>query len=145
MRQVLDPVIHTKPIVNILLVEDSKSDVILTRVALDKLKIPYQVSVLNQGSKVMPYLKDNDNPKPDLILLDLGLPDGTGFDVLEDMAAQPVKYREIPIVILTGYDNFSYIRQMPSLLIKDYIYKPCKPPEMLRAIQVAVDQAVNVQ
>ena len=42
-----------------------------------------------------------NNAPPDLVLLDLKLPDGTGWTVYEAMQAQP-SLRRIPVVILTG-------------------------------------------
>lgn len=106
-----------------LLVEDSRPDALLIKIALESLGLGYNLIHLERGVDVIPYLlADNDN-KPDLLILDLGLPDLSGFDILEYLAALPAKMRDFPIVIVTGYEDFGYICNNPVLLIKGYVQK----------------------
>jgi CheY-like chemotaxis protein len=121
----------------ILLVEDNASDAELTRISLDSTDIPYTLQRLQKGTDVIPYLTHKgffiDKAVPDLILLDLGLPCENGFEVLEEISKLRGAVRGIPLVILTGFQHFSYLKQSHELCVTDYITKPCST-EKLRGI-----------
>ena len=62
------------------------------------------------------------NGQPDMVLLDLNLPDGNGMDVLRDLQK---RYPDLPVVMITGQqDTKSTIQAMRSGAF-DYIRKPC--------------------
>jgi CheY-like chemotaxis protein len=137
MAVVLQPMQHPLMIpLKILLVEDNDSDAELTRVVLDTLDIPYMLQHLRRGSEVVPYLvrqgRWSNEPAPDLILLDLGLPGEDGFEVLSDIAAMHGAIHAIPIVVLTGYEQFSYLKKVYEGRIADYLTKPCNPDKLRR-------------
>ena len=66
---------------------------------------------------------------PDLILLDLGLPDGNGFDVFE-----AIKGEHIPVIFLTAIDEEVSIVRGLDMGADDYITKPFKARELLSRI-----------
>lgn len=112
----------------VLLVEDSRSDAALTELALDAAAISYTLQVLRKGSDVLPYLKKQGKyaaaARPDVLILDLGLPGSDGFEILADLAQLPAPMRDLPIVIVTGYEHFEYIRHSYPLWIPAYLTKP---------------------
>ncbi len=114
---------------SILLVEDVTSDALLLRLALDATHMPYDLHIINRGDEVLPWLaherKKGDHALPGVILLDLGLPRMDGFEVLAELATAPLSIRAIPIVILTGYEHFEYVRKSYSLCVPAYVTKPC--------------------
>lgn len=65
--------------------------------------------------------------QPDLILLDLGLPDQSGFDVLEDLRQWFVK----PIIIISVQNREEEIIRALDLGADDYITKPFRTGELL--------------
>jgi two-component system LytT family response regulator len=65
--------------------------------------------------------------KPDLLLLDIGLPDGTGFDILEQLPAQT------KVIFLTAHHEFA-IRAIRYGAI-DYLLKPLNENELTEALQ----------
>jgi two-component system LytT family response regulator len=65
--------------------------------------------------------------KPDLLLLDIGLPDGTGFDILEQVPAQ------MKVIFMTAYHEFA-IRAFRCGAI-DYLLKPLNENELTEALQ----------
>ncbi len=67
---------------------------------------------------------------PDLIYLDLGLPEMHGFDVLRRLRAVPSTAR-IPVVILTNYSEPELIQQGRELGAHDYLIKAHTPPAAL--------------
>lgn len=122
------PLNENKSYIEILLVEDTASDEYLMRRALSQSPVANRVAVIRKGEEVVPYLlgKKQEGAMPGLILLDLGLPGTSGFDVLQELAASPAILRGIPIVILTGMRDFEYIRSLYDLPIHAYIAKPCE-------------------
>ncbi len=122
------------PAINVLLIEDVLSEKMMTRIALDAANVPYALKALTRGSEVLPYLRDTSHALPDIILLDLGLPDMDGFAVLTALSESNPNIRAIPIVILTGYKDFDYIRKQYSLPIVAYINKPCDPAQMQQVL-----------
>jgi two-component system LytT family response regulator len=70
--------------------------------------------------------------KPDLLLLDIGLPDGTGFDILEQITAQT------KVIFLTAHQEYA-IRAIRYGAI-DYLLKPLDEKELQEALQRVIDQ-----
>lgn len=64
-----------------------------------------------------------EQSRPDLILLDLVLPDGDGFDILSKLRARP-EFALLPIVLLTSRTELDDIRQGLKLGADGYITKP---------------------
>jgi len=97
--------------INILLVEDTEEHVVLMRRALERGKLKPRLFVAKDGQEALDFLHNRgvyadgeDNPRPDLILLDLKLPKVSGLEVLKHIKGDE-KLREIPVVILTASDE----------------------------------------
>jgi two-component system, chemotaxis family, response regulator Rcp1 len=90
--------------IDILLVEDSPSDVLLTREALRDARIANDLSVARDGEEAMEYLRQEgdhaDKPRPDIVILDLNLPRKDGREVLREIKGDD-SLRRIPVVVLT--------------------------------------------
>ena len=96
---------RTTPI-EILLVEDSESDVVLTQALLNDTKVINNLSVARDGEEALRRVRlegEHQNiPRPDLILLDLNLPRKDGREVLRELKQNPdPELRRIPVVVLT--------------------------------------------
>ncbi len=97
-------------LINILMVEDNDSDSVLATQRINATHIPHNLQRVTRGDDVMPYLKNCLQTRlPDVIFLDLGLPDSDGFDILQELAMAPSMMRAIPIAIMTGWKNFDYL------------------------------------
>ena len=90
--------------IRVLLVEDSPTDLLMTREALDRSKVLLDVHAVDDGEKTIEFLrrrgKYSNAPRPDLIILDLNLPKKDGREVLAEIKADP-DLKSIPVVILT--------------------------------------------
>lgn len=78
--------------------------------------------------------------RPDLILLDIGLPDGDGLDVARTLQRE----MDIPIIFLTGRDNENDIVVGLELGAEDYITKPFGMRELLARVRVVLRRVSRV-
>ena len=84
---------------NILLVEDDQDDVELMQDALRYNDVQFNMEIVRQGDKVLPYLK-SCKILPTAILLDLNLPKMHGREVLSRIKLSE-EFKHIPVAILT--------------------------------------------
>jgi chemotaxis family two-component system response regulator Rcp1 len=132
---------HTKP-VDILLVEDNKADVILTREALKESKIKTILNVVMDGEEAIQYItkqgKYTEVQTPDLILLDLNLPKKDGISVLAEIKEDPI-HRRIPVIILTTSTSPKDITNTYTNYANCYIIKPVDFREFIHVVKSIED------
>lgn len=109
----------------ILLVEDNKS-------ISDNLKYTFNINnidldVTNNIKSTKDYLEHN---KPSLIILDVALPDGNGFDLYK----RELSKKNIPVIFLTACDTEENIVEVLNMGASDYITKPFRPLELIARI-----------
>lgn len=113
--------------IEILLVEDSPSDALLTRQALDGGKLLNRVHLVEDGVKAIAFLRKEppyaDVPRPHLILLDLNLPKKNGFEVLAEIKADE-DLRVIPVIVLTTSSADGDVLKSYQLHANAYLTKP---------------------
>jgi chemotaxis family two-component system response regulator Rcp1 len=124
--------------IEILLVEDSPSDVDLTREALADTKVHNNLSVVGDGAEALAFLRREgqhaDAPHPDLILLDLNLPKMGGREVLAEIKNDP-DLRRIPVVILTTSAAEQDIIESYNLHANCYVKKPVDLDAFLHVVR----------
>lgn len=113
--------------IEILLAEDNPGDVKLTEKALEQGKILNNLHVVTDGVEAMEFLRQEgeyaDEPRPDLILLDLNMPRMDGQEVMEEMDGDP-ELRRIPVVVLTSSAAEEDIVKSYELTANAYLTKP---------------------
>lgn len=113
--------------VEILLAEDNPGDVMLTRKALEQGKLANNLHVTTDGVDALEFLRQDgeyeDAPRPDLILLDLNMPQKDGQEVLEELRADD-DLRRIPVVVLTSSESEEDIVRSYELNANAYLTKP---------------------
>ena len=115
--------------VEILLVEDSESDLQLALRALKKANVTNRIEVARDGEEALDFMlargahasRPIENPR--LVLLDLKLPKVDGLEVLRALKADP-RTRCVPIVILTSSKEQRDIVESYDLGVNSYIVKP---------------------
>jgi chemotaxis family two-component system response regulator Rcp1 len=124
--------------IEILLVEDNPGDVRLTREAFKDAKVLVNLHVAPDGAEAMAFLgregKHANEPRPDLILLDLSLPKKDGRTVLAEMKGNP-SLQTIPVVILTTSESEADILKSYLLHANCYITKPVNLDGFLRVVK----------
>jgi CheY-like chemotaxis protein len=124
--------------VNVLLVEDSPSDVAMTVAALREGRIQNQLHVAEDGEVAMAFLRHEgpyvDAPRPDLIILDLNLPRKDGREVLEEVKDdEALKF--IPVVILTTSSEDADILRSYKVHANAFVTKPAGLEPFLAAMR----------
>lgn len=122
----------------IMLIEDSLVDARLTIEALRRCGIHHRLSLFRDGSEAIEFLYQRGvfsrAPRPDVILLDLFLPDTDGVSVLRQLRAEPT-LMNIPVVVLTSSDDGTDQRQCEQLGVSSYIRKPFNEDKFLSVIR----------
>lgn len=77
------------------------------------------------------------NQAPDVILIDLELPDTTGLKVIEQFNRQGFK---IPTIMMTGYGSEGTAARALRLGVRDYLVKPFTTDEVLSSIERALEE-----
>lgn len=94
---------NTRPM-EILLVEDNEDDILLEQEAIAEAKLINLMYVVRDGEEALTYLRRQgeyqDAQRPGLILLDINMPRKNGFEVLNEMKADPA-LMHIPVIMLT--------------------------------------------
>ncbi|HEX7892505.1 MAG TPA: response regulator [Ramlibacter sp.] len=76
-------------------------------------------------------------PVPDVILLDVMLPDADGFDILERVRQHPV-LKDVPVVMLTAKATRESVIRGISLGADGYITKPCSAEGLLQVVRTVL-------
>ncbi|OBU15138.1 sigma-54-dependent Fis family transcriptional regulator [Photobacterium aquimaris] len=102
----------------VLMVEDTASVAALYKSYLNPLGL--NVSIVGTGKEALSFIKDII---PDLILLDLRLPDMTGMEVLQQVRQQ---HGNIPVVIMTAHGSIDIAVDAIRQGAQDFLIKPCE-------------------
>jgi putative two-component system response regulator len=92
----------------------------------------YKVFTIPSGRKLFEML---DKTMPDMILLDIEMPDMNGYEIIRILKAEP-RTAEIPVIFLTARSDSGSELEGLSLGAIDYISKPVSPPLLLKRIEV---------
>lgn len=89
------------------------------------------IEAIPAGNDVKSGLKAIKEHRPDLVFLDIQMPDGTGFDLLSQ-----IKEKKFEIIFITAHEEFAIKAIKFSAL--DYILKPVDPIELREAVEKAL-------
>jgi CheY-like chemotaxis protein len=84
----------------VLLVEDDTVDAMAVKKAFNYLHIKNDLVITSNGEEALEYLRNENNPKPQIILLDLNMPKMGGVEFMK-IAKADDRLSNIPVVILT--------------------------------------------
>ncbi len=113
----------------ILIVDDLKQNLKLLNIILEAQG--YQTSLALSGRDALERLRVLT---PDLILLDLMMPDISGLEVCSEIKSQD-EYKDIPIIFLTASQEESHLKEAYKLGAQDYVTKPFRKAELLGRIK----------
>ena len=112
----------------VLLIEDSLVSARITIGALRKGKVQHRMTWLTDGNDALDFIYQRQRfrraPRPDLILLDLGLPGRDGREILADIKGND-ELKKIPVVVLTGsQSSYEDFQESEQLSVEGYMNKP---------------------
>jgi CheY-like chemotaxis protein len=109
----------------VLLVEDADVHVEFTRLAFDQQGIGDALRVVRDGESALALLDDPSAPPPRVVLLDLGLPRMSGFEVLEALRNHPdARVRRTPVIVLTTSRAPTDVARAYDLHVSSFVSKP---------------------
>lgn len=115
----------------ILVVDDISTNVLLLKAVLSKVK--YRIITASGGVEALEKVKSEH---PDLILLDIMMPDMNGYEVIRRLKNEPeyAEFQEIPVIFLTALHNPEDIVKGFKLGASDYVSKPFNHEELITRI-----------
>ena len=120
-------VISSYPAKNIVLAEDNSGDVMLVRLALKNSGLDCELCVLDDGDKVVSFIREfdaNPNAAPiDLLLLDMHLPKRDGEEILQFLRSS-AHCAQTPVVVLSASDMPQDHGQAQKYAALHYFRKP---------------------
>jgi len=119
----------------VLVIDDENDILLIIKSALHE--EGYDVTTANNGYDGLALAED---ASPDLIILDIMMPEMDGFEVLQQLKENE-KTAQIPVVILTGLSSKDKIREALNKGIDYYIVKPFEYQDLVSKVKIAIDDA----
>ncbi|MGB9692003.1 MAG: response regulator [Candidatus Sumerlaeaceae bacterium] len=121
----------------ILAVDDELDLLLIIKTALSS--EGFEVITATNGPDALAMAEDE---KPDLIILDVMMPEMNGFEVLQALR-ESVTTERIPVIMLTGVSEREKIRDALSAGIDYYIVKPFQLHDLVAKVNLAIADAEN--
>jgi CheY-like chemotaxis protein len=125
----------------VLIAEDSENDLLMLRRAFRQVGITAPVQYVSDGEQAIAYLngegkfmRRDEFPVPDLLLLDLKMPRKNGFEVLEWLRKQ-TSLRRLRVVVLTTSEDLRDVNRAYALGAASFLTKPVNFAEFKETIQ----------
>lgn len=126
----------------ILIVDDSSDDVMLLKRAFSRAGVANPIQWVKSGRETIAYLKGvppftdrTKNPIPSVILLDLQMPDGDGFEVLQWIRDQ-FPNGGLLVVVLTRIEELRKVNRAYALGANSFLTKPGSAEELQELIRI---------
>lgn len=97
----------------------------------------FDLTVISEGETMDTAIKAIQNHQPDILFIDIQMPDGTGFDVLKQL--ENISFE---VIFITAHEEFAI--QAIKFSALDYLLKPVDPLELKEAVEKAI-KAVNTK
>jgi len=97
----------------------------------------YDLRVVKSASEAMSFL---NTYKSDIILLDIEMPNISGFEFLGDIKKIP-SYMHVPIIIVSGNTGPEFFKKARNSSAADVLTKPVRPEALIETIEKALAEA----
>lgn len=116
----------------VMVVDDDKITIRMCEFILKKQN--YEVITALSGKKCLEYLRNEDNPPVDCIVLDIEMPLLNGYNTLSSIR-QSEKLKNIPVMFLTASATQETVREAIRLGVTSYLRKPFLPKELAAKVE----------
>lgn len=123
----------------VMIVDDDAS---MLSVMETQIKLLYDVVLAESGRAAYSYLTDQKERIPDIILLDINMPDMDGYELLK-LIKEDESIKHIPVVFLTGMTDEVNEYKGLQMDVVDYLKKPVSSRILLARIQHYIDLYAN--
>lgn len=113
----------------ILIVEDNEDNSLLVEKILNY--YGYKTVVASRGNAALLYCETD---QPDLILMDLSLPDIDGLEVTRLLRKQ-TRFQQVPIIALTAHAMHGIQELAKEVGLNDFLTKPCLPNDLIKIVR----------
>lgn len=114
----------------VIYIEDEQEMIDLVRLILGRKG--FEIIGANGGREGLSLIRSE---LPDLVLLDLMMPDMDGWDVYQQMKSEEIT-RQIPVIIVTAKaQNIDKVLGLHIAKVEDYIAKPFSPDELIESVE----------
>lgn len=119
--------------IRVLLVEDNVADVELVREALSCCDLQHEMEVASDFEEARQFIEQIgvSETRPDVVLMDLNLPKGSGLDLLRMLRAKPGGHN-VPVVVVSSSNAPSDRARAAEYNVKDYFRKPADIDEFMK-------------
>jgi len=114
----------------IMVVDDDPDQISTVKYVLESLKNKFEVIGANNGTQCLQLLKDKQIP--DLILLDIMMPEMNGWEVFNRLK-ENLSWKDIPVIFLTARTD-RVAKNAGGFLGDDYIEKPFNKENLIKRI-----------
>ncbi len=115
--------------IHIIIVDDSSTNNLLCKILFDERG--YKTTIIDNGKLAITTIR---NAIPDMVLLDLMMPETDGLAVLRDLKSA-AGTKNIPIIIVSAADTQAYINEVMKLGPLDYVKKPIGLNDLLGKVE----------
>lgn len=115
--------------IHIIIVDDSSTNNLLCKILFDQKG--YKTTIIDNGKLAIDTIK---TAKPDMVLLDLMMPETDGLAVLRKLKSEPAT-KDVPIIIVSAADTKAYINEVMKLKPLDYVKKPIGLNDLLGKVE----------
>lgn len=95
-----------------------------------------EIEIIDKAGTVKSALESILNNEPELLFLDIDLPDGKGFDILKQL-----NHKNYKVIFITAYQEYAI--QAIKFSAFDYILKPLNPAELIGSVQNVLNDCVD--
>ena len=121
----------------ILVAEDAGIQIRLTQICLEK--ADYEVVAARNGVEALRQVAE---AKPDLIIMDVDMPEMNGFQALDRLRSEP-ETRHIPVLMLTAHAKDAELFAQWATDADTFMTKPFSPPELVATVGAMLPPAVS--
>lgn len=110
--------------------DDEKYVLLVLKDALEKINIP--IEIVGEAMDGEEAFRLCCEKKPDILISDICMPQQDGLSLLERLRQE---LPDLPVIIYSGYDNFSYAKKAIHYGVEEYLLKPIDEEELENAIR----------
>lgn len=120
-----------------IIIDDEKwsREVVKKLIHFDK----YAIEIIAEADNGFDGLMLIERLKPDIVITDMKMPGINGLELLKKL----VKFPDIKTIVMSGYDDYEYLRQAIVSKAVEYLLKPIKEEDINAAIERCLDELRN--